>query len=131
MEKLRIHQLAKKEALWGSVDSEKVFNVLNDYVNSISRDTEIVEFDLSNITSIDYSFIKNVFIELIDSYEFLDMKFMFSNIPNFEIVYHLDEVFKIHNHTAFINIENRINSIGTNKMDIESSFAFLEKNLVK
>lgn len=130
MKKIEIYQLANKKSLWGSVDSEKVFNILNEHINNNPKNSEIVDIDFSNISSIDYSFIKKVFIELINIHVLNDMKFVFSNISNYEIVYHLDEVFKIHKYSAFINIDNRVNPIGANKMDLESSFTFLEKNQI-
>jgi hypothetical protein len=115
MKNISIYNLIKKEALWGIADSNIAFSELYGLMKNDFKDSDSVEFNLHNISSVDYSFIKDVFIRLINMEEFNGIKIYFSDLQNYEIVFHLDDVFKINGNSAFIKIQDRVSYIGANK----------------
>ncbi len=110
---LEISKKFNKNNLWGNIDSEIVFKQLDGFLSEISSNFKFIEVNLNGISSIDDSFIKQVFIKILEQPYFQEGKsLVFSNPSSFEILYYINETFKKNSKFAFVKINDKISTLG-------------------
>lgn len=115
-----IFKKSKKSILWGSFDSEFVFNDLKKHIVSSKNVSNDIELDFKGIKSIDYSFINEVFVKLIQDLDNNDFNFIFKNIENDAILYYLNQTFQKRNLIAHFKINETKVSIGNESCVFDS-----------
>ncbi|KJF41832.1 STAS-like domain-containing protein [Draconibacterium sediminis] len=122
MNNYKIKQKFNKRILWGDVDSIDVYEDLINYIKEIDIENNDIELDFEGIQSIDYSFINNVIIRLLENFKTsYKMHLIFNNIENDAIAYYLNQSLTKNNLVAFIKEKDKIKSIGGQSCMMETA----------
>lgn len=106
-----------RKNLWGNSDSDIIYKKI---INLIENEDKII-FDLKGIRTIDYSFIKNVFIKTVKYSQAKNVIIVFKNIENESIQYYLTKAFSSNKVKAQIEKDNGIFFIGK---EVEEELTF-------
>lgn len=90
-----LNEIVKKNNLWGEIDGENIFEILNSKLNK--NDSKTIEINLGGIKSMDNIFIQKTFIraiKIINENNFGFNKLIFSNPDNDIILYSLNRSLK-------------------------------------
>jgi hypothetical protein len=122
MNKYILKRKSTKRILWGDFDSDFFFNDIKDYIEKEKDPLSDIELDFEGIKSMDYSFINDVFIKLLEGFgKNNPTTFIFNNIENDAIIYYLNQSFIKNNFVASIKSKNKIISIGSDSCILEST----------